>query len=442
MLDKFGKKIGNIIKKIISSKRLDEQTINEILNDFKRTLLEADVDFKLANEITTDIKSKILKEKLPPGLTPREYLTKLIYDKLVEILGKEKFSLIGKKRIMLVGLFGSGKTTTAGKLAKYLQKRGLKVLLVGLDYHRPAAPQQLKQLAESIGVDYLIDEKSKNPYEVAKKSLSLSKKYDSIIYDTAGRSALDEELANELKKLAEIIKPNEVLLVIPADIGKTAGKQASEFHKLVNITGVIVTKLDGTAKAGGALAACSATKAKIKFIGVGEKPDDLEEYDPKRFVSRLLGFGDLEALLQKAKESGIKEEKIKKVAEGDLTLEDFLEQLKMIQKMGSLSSLVKLIPGFGLSLPEEMLKMQEGKLKKYKAIIQSMTYEERMDPDIINSSRIRRIAKGAGVSEQDVRELLSNYKKMKKILKVFKRSRDKNIMKMLGKFGGKLPFPF
>lgn len=442
MLDKLSKKLGEIIKKIISSKRLDEPTINEILNDFKKALLEADVDFKLANEITKEIKEKLLKEKIPPGLTAREYLTKLIYDKLVEILGRERFSLIGKKKIMLVGLFGSGKTTTSGKLAKYLQKRGLKVLLVGLDYHRPAAPQQLKQIADSIGVDYLIDEKSKDPFKVAKRSLELSKKYDSIIYDTAGRDALDEELAQELEKLGKIINPDEVLLVIPADIGKVAGKQASEFHKLVKITGVIVTKLDGTAKAGGALAACSVTGAKIKFIGVGEKPDDLEEYDPKRFVSRLLGFGDLEALLQKVKESGLKEEKLKKVAEGDLTLEDFLEQLKAIQKMGSLSSIMKLIPGFGMALPEDLVKMQEGKLAKYKAIIQSMTPEERIDPDIINASRIKRIAKGSGTSEQDVKELLSSYKKMKKLVKMFSRSRDRNLMKMLQKFGGKLPFSF
>ena len=438
---RLGEKLKSLIRRIIKSSKIDENELSSILKEFKIALLEADVDLELVEKIVKEIEKNIRKEKIPPGLTLREYLIKLIYDKLVEILGKEKYSLIGKKKIMLVGLFGTGKTTTAGKLAHYLQRKGLKVLLVGLDYHRPAAPEQLKQLGEKIGVKVLTDEKSKDPFKLARESLKLSEKFDSIIYDTAGRNALDKELADELRKLGEIIKPDEVLLVIPADIGKVAGKQASEFNKLVKITGVIVTKLDGTAKGGGALAACSASNAKIKFVGIGEKPEDLEEYDPKRYVSRILGLGDLESLLEKAREV-VKKEEVEKIARGEFTLEDFLEQLKALQKMGPLSSILKMIPGFELSfnLPDDLLEMQEERLKKYRAIIQSMTRKERNNPEIINASRIKRIAKGSGTTERDVRELLANYKKMKKIIKTFSRAREKNIFKLF-KFG-KFPFRF
>ncbi len=314
--------------------------------------------------------------------------------------------------------------------------------MVCLDYHRPAAPEQLRQISEKIGVKYYIDQ-NKNPYEAAKKSLEFFSKYDYLIFDTAGRNALDKELAKELKTLGEIIKPDEVLLVIPADIGKVARKQAEEFNKLVGITGIVVTKTDGTAKAGGALIACSVTGSKIKFIGTGERIDDLEIYDPKRFVSRLLGFGDLETFLEKAKEAEIKKESAEKIIEGKFTLEDFMEQIEAIGKMGSLTKIVKLIPGLGGYLPSELLEMQEEKLKKFKVIIQSMTKEERRNPEIINESRIRRIARGSGTKEEEVRELLAQYKKMKKFTKMFKGLREKdfsNLQKLLRRFGGRLPF--
>ena len=431
MLGAFANKIKEIVKKI-TFKKIDEKEAQKILEELKLTLLEADIDFETVNNIINSIKSKL--RDIPPTLTLREYLIKLIYDNLVEILGKEKYSLIGKKKIMLVGLFGSGKTTVSAKLANYLKKKGLKVLLVCLDYHRPAAPEQLKQLAEKINVNYLI---GKDAYETAKKSLELEKEYDSIIYDTAGRNALDKELAQELKNLSKIINPNEVLLVIPADLGKVAKVQAQEFNKLVGITGIIVTKLDSTAKAGAAIIACSQTNAKVKFISYGEKIDAFDEYDPKSFISRILGLGDLDSLLKKVKET-IKEEEIKEIEE--FNFETFLKQIEYIKKLGSMKQIISYLPGLSISLPDEIIEMQEEKIKKWKAIIQSMTKEERKNPKILNDSRIKRIAKGSGTSEQEVRELISQFKKMQKIAKMFKGFDEKKLSSMLQKFGFKFKF--
>jgi signal recognition particle subunit SRP54 len=331
-------------------------------------------------------------------------------------------------------------TTSVAKVAKYLLKQGLKPALVGLDYHRPAATDQIVQLGKQIGVPVYVEE-SKDPYSTAKNALQKFTRQDVLIFDTAGRNALDKELADELKRLGEIIKPDEVLLTIPADLGKVARVQSEEFHKLVGVTGVIITKMDGTAKAGGALAATSVTGAKVKFIGVGEHVDDLELYNPERFVSRLLGLGDLQTLLEKAKEAEIKPEKVEKIVEGEFTLQDFYEQIEAIGKMGSLQQLVGMIPGFGMmKIPENLMAMQEEKLKKYRVIIQSLTPKERANPSIIDSSRIKRCAKGAGVSESDVRELLSHYSQIKKVAKLLKGRGQKDMMNLIKKFGGKLPF--
>jgi signal recognition particle subunit SRP54 len=410
--------LKEVVNKLISSATIDKKSLEEILKDVEKTLIKADVDLELVDELLKKIKKRCFEEKIPAGLTLREHALKVIYEELVNLLGGEPSELLGKKKIMLVGLFGSGKTTTLAKIARYFQKKGLKPVLICLDYHRPAAPEQLKQLAEKINAPFYIEE-SKNPYEAARKSLEKFKKYDVLLYDTAGRNALDEKLADELKKLAEIIKPDEILLTIPAEIGKVAKKQSEEFNKLVGITGIIITRLDGTAKGGGALSACAATGAKVKFIGTGEKIEDFEVYDPKRFISRLLGLGDLQTLLEKAKEAEIKPEKVEKIVEGEFTLEDFYEQIKAMEKMGPLRQIVNLIPGFGaMKIPEELFEIQEEKMKVFRYIIDSMTKEERRNPEIINANRLKRIAKGSGRSEAEVRELLQQYSKMKKIMKM------------------------
>ncbi|MGC8812611.1 MAG: signal recognition particle receptor subunit alpha [Candidatus Aenigmatarchaeota archaeon] len=437
MFDSLGKNLSSLIKRIITGVTIDKKAVEEILDNLKVILLQADVDAKLTEELIAKIRKKCLEEKIPAGLTLREHVLKVIYEELVNLLGGKPSGLIGKKKIMVVGLFGSGKTTSIAKIAKYFQKQGLRAALVALDYHRPAAVEQLLQLGKQINVPVYFDEE-KNPFKGAKDALEKFKSYDTIIFDTAGRNALDKELAEELKKLGEIIKPDEVLLTIPADIGKVAGPQANEFNKLVGITGVIITKMDGTAKGGGALSSCSATGAKVKFIGIGEKIEDLEVYNPERFVSRLLGLGDLQTLLEKAKEAEIKPEKIERIVEGKFTLQDFYDQIQAMQKMGPISKVVQMIPGLGMQLPEELLEKQEEKLKGYKYIIDSMTKDERENPEIINASRIARISKGSGRPESEVRELLSQYEKMKKLLKTFggkvgfERGSLKKLAKQLG----------
>ncbi|MEM5831891.1 MAG: signal recognition particle receptor subunit alpha [Candidatus Aenigmatarchaeota archaeon] len=433
MLETLAEKLKNSIRKLIGKSSVDEKAIEELLKELKLILLEADVDVEIVNSFLENIKRRVFKEKIPPGFTLRDYTIKVVYEELVKILGEKPYEINGKK-IMLIGLFGSGKTTTAAKLANYLKKFG-KVGLVGLDYHRPAAPEQLKQLAEKINVKYLI---GFNAYEVAKESLEKFKNFDYIIYDTAGRDALDKELSTELKKLEELIKPDEKILIIPAEIGKIAKKQAEEFNKLVGITGIIVTKMDSSAKAGSAISACVATGAKVKFVCYGEKLDAIEKYDPKRFVSRILGLGDLETLLEKAKEV-IKPEKVEKIVEGDFTLEDFIEQLESLKQMGPFDKILSMIPGF--SLPKDLISKQEESMKKWKYIYQSMTPKERKNPEIIDESRIKRIAKGSGTSEEDVRNLLSNYFKFKKIMKSLGGLRGinfSNIQKFMKQFGFKM----
>lgn len=438
MFDDLGKNLSNLIRRIVTGTTIDKKAVEEVLQDLRVILLQSDVDIKLTDELVNTIRKKCLEDKVPPGLTLREHVLKVIYEELVKLLGEKPASLIGRKKIMFVGLFGSGKTTSIAKLAKYFQKQGLRPALVALDYHRPAAIDQLAQLGKQINAPVYSDS-SLDPYKAAKDGIEKFKNYDTIIFDTAGRDALDSELAEELKKLGEIIKPDEVLLVTPADLGKVARSQSEAFNKLVGITGVMITKMDGTAKAGGALAATAVTRAKVKFIGIGEKIEDLEVYNPERFVSRLLGLGDLQTLLEKAKEAEIKPEKVEKIVEGKFTLQDFYEQIESISKMGSLGKIASMIPGFGMmKLPENLMEMQEEKMKHYKHILQSMTQEEKDNPSIITGSRIVRIAKGSGRKESEVRELIDQFNKMKKLLKQLggksglERGALKNLAKQFG----------
>ncbi|MEM5801677.1 MAG: signal recognition particle receptor subunit alpha [Candidatus Aenigmatarchaeota archaeon] len=415
MLD-FGKKITEIVSNILGRSTIDKDAIEELIKGLQRILLQADVDVKLVYELSNNIRNRCFKEKIPTGFTLREHVTKVVYEELVGLLGKEKSDISDKRRIMLLGLYGVGKTTTAGKLARYFQKKGKRPALIACDYHRPAATEQLKQIANQLNIPIHIDDE-RNPYNAVKEGIKRFEKSDVIIIDTAGRDTLDKELSQELKKLGEIAKPDEVLLVIPADLGRVAGQQAAEFNKLVGITGVIVTKMDGTARGGAALSSCYATGAKVKFLGVGEKLDQLEQYDPVRFVSRMLGMGDLQTLMEKIKESELKEEDAKRIISGKFTLKDFYDQIAGMQKMGPLSGIMEMIPGLSTTLPEEIVHMQEEKLKKYKYIIDSMTKEERENPEIIHASRVKRIAKGAGVQEKDVRDLLKQYELTKKVIK-------------------------
>ena len=444
VLEKLGSSLKNTLTKIAKAIFVDEKLINELVKDIQRALLQADVNVKLVFDLSNKIKERALKEETPAGLTKKEYLVKVVYEELVNFVGKEEGKIEIKKKptkIMLVGLFGSGKTTQAGKLAKFYTKRGYKVALIGLDTHRPAAMDQIEQIAKKAKVPVFLDKKEKNPLNILKKFEKEFNKYNILIIDTSGRDALSKDLIEEIKKINNAVKPEENILVISADIGQAAQKQAHAFHESCGITGVIVTKMDGTAKAGGALTACAATDAKIKFIGVGEKLGDLEVFRPEGFISRLLGMGDLEALLEKAEQAISKEDAEdlgKRFLKGDFNLIDLYEQMQAMRKMGPLSKITEMIPGFSqLKMPKDLLKVQEGKLKKWRFIMDSMSREELEDPDIISITRIDRIAKGSGTSTREIRELLKQYRQSKKMAKLFKGGSPKQMERMMKKFSGK-----
>ncbi len=443
VLEKLGDSLKSTLQKIAKSVFVDEKLINELVKDIQRALLQSDVNVQLVFDLTKQIKEKALKEKLPAGLTRREQLVNIVYEELVKFLGGEGHKIEVKKKpfkIMLVGLFGNGKTTTAAKLGKFFSKRGLKVGMIQTDTWRPAAYDQLVQLGKNIKIPVFGNKKEKDPVKIFKEFESELKRFDVTIIDTAGRDALSKDLIEELNKLNKAVKADERLLVIGADVGQAAEKQAKAFHESCNITGVIITKMDGTAKGGGALVACSVTDAPVKFIGVGEKVDDFEEFKPKNFVGRLLGMGDLEALLEKAKEAMPEEQAEdlgKKFLKGEFNLVDLYEQMQAMSKMGPLGKVVEMIPGFGqLKLPKDMLQVQEGKLKKWRFIMDSCTKKELEDPDSIDRNRIERIAKGSGTTPAGVRELLKQYKQSKKMVKFLKPGKGKDMQKMMKKFQG------
>ncbi|MAG45320.1 MAG: signal recognition particle protein [Nanoarchaeota archaeon] len=444
VLDNLSNSLKSTLKKVTSALFVDEKLVNELTQEIQRSLLQADVNVQLVFDLTNNIKTRFKEEKPTKEAPKREFLVKIVYEELTNLLGKDKeeIKITPKKpfKIMLVGLFGSGKTTTIGKLANYYKKRNQKVATLGLDVHRPAARDQLKQISDQVGVQCFIDEQEKNPLKIYKKFQDQYKNYDILLIDTAGRDALLQELIDEIESLNKEIQPDERLLVIPAELGQTTEKQATQFHKSCNITGIIVTKMDGTAKAGGALSAAAISGAKIKFLTVGEKPSDLETFNPPNFVSRLLGMGDLEALLEKASEA-ISEEKSKdlekKLLEGDFNLIDLYEQMQAMSKMGSLSKIMELVPGMSqLKLPKDLLNVQEDKLKRWRFALDSFTKKELENPDIIDSSRLSRASKGSGVPASEVRDLLKQYKMAKKMMSTMK---GKDPQKLMSKFKGKIP---
>ncbi len=441
MLGKLGDSLKATLKKIASAVFVNEKLVDELVKDIQRALLQADVNVQLVFDLSKRIKDRALNEKTPPAITKREHLVNIVYEELVKFLGEEKSELKaeGKKpfKIMMVGLFGSGKTTSISKLAKFYSNRGKKVAVIGLDVHRPAAPEQLEQLAKKVNVAAFVNKNQTDALEVYKQFEKEYKNYDLLIVDTAGRDALSHDLIREIEDLNKYIQPDETLLVISADIGQAAQKQAEQFHKSCHVTGVFITKLDGTAKAGGALSACAVTGAKVKFIGVGEKEDDLELFNPKGFVGRLLGMGDLEALLEKAKDAIDQkdaEDLGKKMLQGDFNLVDLYDQLSAVKKMGPLSKVLEMIPGLGnANIPKELIGVQEDKLKKWKTVMDSCTKYELENPDEITVSRIDRIAKGAGVEVSAVRDLLKQYRQSKKVMKMMKGSKDMDkLMKKMG----------
>ncbi|WP_016730118.1 signal recognition particle protein Srp54 [Saccharolobus islandicus] len=442
--------IRDAVRKFLTGSTPYEKAVDEFVKELQKSLISSDVNVKLVFSLTAKIKERLNKEKPPSVLERKEWFISIVYDELSKLFGGDKEPNVNPTKlpfiIMLVGVQGSGKTTTSGKLAYFYKRRGYKVGLVAADVYRPAAYDQLLQLGNQIGVPVYGEPNNQNAIEIAKKGVDtfVKNKMDIIIVDTAGRHGYGEEtkLLEEMKEIYEALKPDDVILVIDASIGQKAYDLASRFHQASPIGSIIITKMDGTAKGGGALSAVAATGATIKFIGTGEKIDELEIFNAKRYVSRILGMGDIESILEKVK--GLEEyEKIQKNMEdvmegkGKLTLRDVYAQIMALRKMGPLSKVLQHIPGLGVMLPtpsEDQLKLGEEKIRRWLAALNSMTYKELENPSIIDKSRMRRIAEGSGLEVEDVRELLEWYNNMNKLLKMVKRRRG-SIDKL---FGGKI----
>ena len=453
MLEKLGEVLRKATNRLANAIFLDKNLVDSIIRDLQRSLIEADVNVLLVKQITDKIKKSALDERIK-GIEKKEHIIKLLHDELRKILGEYKPLKLKKpqNKIMLLGLYGAGKTTTIAKLGNYFAKRGNKVALVGLDVHRPAAKEQLKQLAEKNKLNYFIDLEETDAVKTWKKFKKDLKNYDLILIDPAGRHTLDKELIKEIKNLNKEIKPSELILVIPADIGQAAKKQAQEFKDALKISGVIITRMDSTAKAGGALTACAEIDAGVYFIATGEKINDIEEFNPNSFLSRLLGMGDLQTLLEKVR-SVTDESKNKKMQErleeGKLSLDDVVEQVKSMGSLGGFEKIKSMIPGLGKAkIPENMLGVQEEKIKKWEHIIKSMTQEEKENPEILKkqTSRISRIAKGSGVNSTDVRSLIKQYDMLNEMVKssssmgemdMSKGFSQKQLQKLMKKFGKK-----
>ncbi|WP_373078981.1 signal recognition particle protein [Fusobacterium nucleatum] len=444
MLENLGNRFQDIFKKIRGHGRLSESNIKDALREVKMSLLEADVNYKVVKDFTNKISEKAIGTEVIRGVNPAQQFIKLVNDELIELLGGTSSKLTKGLRnptiIMLAGLQGAGKTTFAAKLAKFLKKQNEKLLLVGVDVYRPAATKQLQVLGQQIGVDVYSEENSKDVVGIATRAVEKAKEINAtyMIVDTAGRLHIDETLMEELKELKRAIKPQEILLVVDAMIGQDAVNLAESFNNALSVDGIILTKLDGDTRGGAALSIKAVVGKPIKFIGVGEKLNDIEIFHPDRLVSRILGMGDVVSLVEKAQEV-IDENEAKsleeKIKSQKFDLNDFLKQLQTIKKLGSLGGILKLIPG----MPKiDDLAPAEKEMKKVEAIIQSMTKEERKKPDILKANRKIRIAKGSGTDVSDVNKLLKQFEQMKSMMKMLSSGKMPN-MGAIGK-GGKFPF--
>lgn len=442
MFSSLSEKLQDVFKRLKGKGKLTEKDIKDAMKEVKLALLEADVNYKVVKDFINTVTQKAVGEEVLESLTPAQQVIKIVYDEMVNLLGgsdtKLTFSPSGFSIYMMVGLQGSGKTTTAGKLAGLLKKQGKNPLLVACDIYRPAAIKQLEIVAQKVGVKCFADYNSKDAVKIAKEGIEFAKsnRCDVAIVDTAGRLHINQELMDELVSIKNAIKPTEILLVLDAMTGQDAVNVATAFNEQLGIDGIIMTKLDGDTRGGAALSVKAITGKPIKFAGVGEKMEDLEAFHPDRMASRILGMGDILTLIEKAQEAIDQkkaEELEKKLRSMQFTLEDFLDQLKQIKKMGPLSQIISMIPGVKLKGDVDF-DAGEKELKKIEAIINSMTKEERQDPSIINSSRKRRIAMGSGTTVQDVNRLLKQFEDMKKMMKQFS---NPNFAKK-----GKFKFPF
>ena len=439
MLDSLKNNLRDAIKKIVKSSGIDEELIKELSKDVQRALLQSDVNVRLVLEITKQLEERSLNETPPPGLSRKDHIVKILYDELAKLLGKETdfdFKPDKQNKIIMLGIQGSGKTTVTAKLAKFLMKQGYKVGVIGADTYRPGALVQLRTMCEKSNVDVYGEENNKDSPNIVRNGLKHFEgmPLDVILIDTAGRHKEEQDLLDEMEQINKVADSDLALLVIDGTIGQQCFNQAEAFHKTIPVGGIIITKLDSSAKGGGAIAASAATGAQIMYIGNGERIDDLEKFSPTRFVGRLLGMGDIQAVLDLAKrlENEGDEVRLKRISSGKMNMDDFFYQLEEVTKVGSLRGFLDNMPGLSGMVKDDQLDQMEDRVSKWRYIIQSMTKEEKADPDLLNSSRIKRIARGSGWSEHEVKELLKNYKNSKNMMKASKGRQMQGTLRRMG----------
>ena len=431
MLGKLGTSLHKAISKIIRGGPPDKEVIKELKNSMLKALLEADVQFDLAANVVNEVERKSFEKELPDGLSRKKSVLSIINEELTKFLGTKAYPLtLNPDRptiIELVGIQGSGKTTTAAKLAKYIKKRGKKVAVVTADNFRPGAYEQLQQLCESIDIPVYGDPDNKNAVKIATDGVKkfIDEKYNVVLIDTAGRHKEEKTLLKEMKEISEKTKPDEIILVIDANLGQTAYDQALAFAESTKIGSIIVTKMDGSAKGGGSLSAAAATKVPIKFLADGEDLDSLEEFNPTSFVGRLIGVGDLEGLLKEVKdiETLPSKEEAMSMLSGKISYRQMMELLDSFSSMGSLKRMMSMIPGLGMSFDEDMLDLSKENMKRFKVIMSSMTDDELDGKTKLSSSRIQRIAKGSGRPINEVKELISQHKTVTALVKRMRKGR-------------------
>ena len=371
VLDKLGSSLYDALRKVIRAPVVDEALVKELIRDFQRALLQADVNVQLVMELSQNIERRALKEELPPGISRREHVVKVVYEELTRFVGEKQQEIRvqpGKQNVlMLVGIQGSGKTTTAAKLARYYQKRGLRAGLITCDTFRPGAYNQLKQLAEQIKVDFYGEPEAKDPVALARRGVDRFEGYEVVILDTSGRHKEEKGLIEEMQRIAAAVKPQEIVLVLDGTIGQQASAQAHAFKEATDVGSIIVSKLDGTARGGGALSGVAATGAPIKFIGTGEKIEDIEPFVPGRFIGRLLGMGDIDGLIAKVKEAEVEpsEKDVYKMLSGKFNLQDMYDQFEAMRKMGPIQKIISMVHGFNYQLPESELENAEERLDRW-----------------------------------------------------------------------------
>ena len=452
MLDNLRTGLRSALNKIVGASDINEELIDSLCKDVQRTLLQSDVNVRLVVSITKNLRERALNEQIPKGLSRKDHMVTILYGEVSRLLGYSGEITISDKPqqieeqvirynpnkiniIMMSGIQGSGKTTVTAKLARWLTKNGYRVAVIGADTWRPGALTQLKMNCSKINVEVYGNEGSADPIEIVRSGLAYftPQNPDFVIIDTAGRHKEEAGLLKEMNSIYEISKPDLVILIVDGTIGQQAYSQAKAFHEFARVGGIIVTKLDGTAKGGGALAATAATGARILFIGTGERIDDLEQFSPTRFVGRMLGMGDIKALLEMAKalEMQSDEHQVKRLSSGKMTIEDFYAQMESVGKMG-FRNIIDNVPGLSSMIKDDQLDDLQEKMEKWRFIIQSMTFSERKNPDTINDSRRKRIARGSGMTEHDVRDLIKNYSNSKTMMKQAKGRQMHGMLRRLG----------